>query len=248
MSKKCGEYCVGDEIAGGKIARIIGQDKNIIVGTNERGTVIYSIENEENISGYSRKALKLRMLLESIPSDSEFKSAVRVKQDIGYAFFSSCTCDGKVKYNDHFKNTEEKVKNLIEHTREQRYNNLTFYNVLQSIIVCLALYVFSLFVQEDHIKIALFFMGGGVIGSCLSLLQRNNKLDLSAFSSKSHLALSAFLSVMLGVLVGFVIYWVTKTQIYVTAINGDQALAFLLSVGAGSSERFFNSLMKKVKA
>lgn len=247
MTKKCGEYDVGDEISGGKLARIIGQTDNVLVGTNSEGILIYSIEDEATISEFSKKSLKLQSLLEGIPSDADDKSKKRVRQEIGLTYFNACTCDGSVKVNEYFKSTEDKVKSLRGHTTERRYNNLVLFNIAESIAACIVLYIAYDSVDEILLKPVFFFMGGGVIGACLSLLQRNNNIDLSSFSSKKYLATSALLSVFLGLLVGFVVYWITKTNFYSSTINGDSSFAFLISVASGFSERTFNSLMKKIK-
>ena len=246
MSKKCGEYAVGDTISGTKIAKIIGQDTNVVVCTNGNGTIVYSIEDETSIRDYEKKSLELKKLLESLPRDGNKSVLKRIKEEIGYTFFTACTCNEGISTNAHFSGTNEKINELNKHTGELRYKKLVFWNIFQTAIVCgILAIIYSQ--SEQEIKGLSFYMVGGALGASLSLLQRNNKLNLTSFTTIWDIQLSAFLSVCLGVIAGFVVYWFTKSGFVPEGIAQDSAALFLLSILAGSSERFFNALMNKVK-
>ncbi|EHK9181954.1 hypothetical protein KCU29_004624 [Vibrio parahaemolyticus] len=248
MSIKCGDYKVGDKLGGSILSRPIGQTKNVAVGTNEQGTVIYSVEDESQIIDYSKNCLALNDLLNLVPITADENSKRKIRQEIGHAFFNACTNDGSVENSeDFFTSVRRKIDILSAHTMEQMYNTLIVFNLIFSVVIILAITSLYISTIDENVKLASICMGSGVVGACLSLLQRNRDIDLSLFCTNAQLGRSALLSALLGAVIGVVVFIITKTNLYSTTINGGMYLSIFLSISSGFSERGFNSLMKKVK-
>lgn len=248
---------VGQILEGKEIKKILGKDENIIVFVYGNNVVTYCVGDAGEVVDYDKKVNKLSSLFSrlnkhisteiSVPFIPKWITSPRPQQitamkfDVGSAFFLACASkDSNINVDNHFIAVENMVKEFEEHVDKSRVDRLIFTNLIHSVIVCIFLFI-PFLIWGGNLVISVL---GGVMGACLSVLQRKKRIYSGAFSSLWETQVSSILSVTLGAMSGLVVFLLIESGILFSNYNSNSYGFVVISMLAGISERYFNTLIE----
>lgn len=248
--KEYDRYNEGDTIDGLLIDTIIGQNKDcfIFLTYDDMDKKYYIMEYTKptfEVEKYKEKnhmVEKLQSLIDSANFDKNLNYKMTGK--LANSYYVSLT-NHSSDVESYFFITEKSIKDAAENIKESNHITFISYNILYSFIsIAILLIAYICYDYLNHANVLLISIGG-ILGSMLSIIERNKDVKEVHFQSKKNISLFSFISIILGALSGFIIYWGSEANLLLGNLQDNTSALFILGVAVGTSERYLNSFLKK---
>lgn len=248
--KKYSEYSEGELFEGISIDSIVGQEDNCFIFLtvkDKKHKIVEITDDNFNTKDYIQKSnymFKLHALIDLERFNEEEDRSL--KGQLAYMYYSSLI-DNNNDVKSFFETIETLINQAIDDIQESRHITFISCNIFHSFIaIILLLILYKIFNSWEYINSTLITIGG-VIGSMLSIIQRNKETKKIHFRKRKNIILFSFISIILGALSGFIMYWGSQANILLGDMNNNISALFIIGIIAGTSERYLNSFLKKIE-
>ncbi len=233
-------YKIGDATPSGQeIAHIYGcQGKNIVFKTPE-GLIRWSFTCDKDI--YSKATNKYNHLDGKIPSTLPESIKKSIISQLAISLYNSLAADSTDNIDTSFENVEHRINSTLSPNQAKLW--LILYCLFSSVVLFIILYLASRLLPQSGIYIMLC-AGAGILGSALSLMQRNTKITINLEDGKQYIFLQAAFIPVLGMLSGLCLYLLSNSDLAFSFAKENIFNLLILSIIAGFSERFIPDLFK----
>jgi len=242
----------GDNIFGIRIDELVGVDNNILVfftKDKNKYKMTESVEDETLIKKFTEKRNYMSKLYEIIDLERFSKVEERMlKVKLATAYYSSLLDKSDdTKIDKCFEAIEFIIDKSIEDIQESRHISFIFWNIMHSFLfITIMFIIYSQNTQWIYIDMNIMIVGG-ILGAMISVIQRNKETKTIHFRKIKNVIFFSLISVILGGISGFVIYWASQSNIVLGGISENTSALFILSIIIGTSERYLNSFLKTSK-
>lgn len=237
------DYIIGDiSVTGTTIAEIVGSNPNLIVFLNDKNGIQWNIRDKNDIHVYDINH-KLSLLHNAISIELPDITRLRLKRVLAKAVYNAFCTKEKEKALAYFDSIEKLIKRAK--TPEESKIYFICWSIFYSLIISVIIYlIFKLVYAND----ALLCSIAGSIGSAISIIIRNDKLNLNLLSKNIYLHLQVIIKVFLGAFSGILLYLASSSNLAFGIFKGNISILFTLSLMAGFSERFVPEIMNKLES
>lgn len=244
MSYKIGDKCKTDQ----EISSILGQSTT--------AAVIITKDNHLRWEYYANNEVVPDWLLGSISEFDSLMSLIKLtlkdksKEEtyirLGKALFASLTTKSEEKLENHFVSIRAYI-NSKANERARIYYVLT--GLISFIFIAIiGGFVYSKFLENnsdyaDLLYGALF----GSFGSLISVVLRNDTLQVDPYSSNAFICLQSLFRLITGLLAGYVLILGVKSQLLLSNYEENHYLLALAAIASGFSERFIPEFIGKLE-
>lgn len=226
-----------------------------LIGKNSKTFMFLNLnDNHYNIVDYTPGSEKIARYTEITIYASKLESLIniekfdldedkRLKSKLADVYYAALNDESNVDIASIFKSAEIIINNSVNDIQETKYIKFISCNILHTSLFIILVACFYLIFKHISLMAAI----GGSIGAMLSVIQRNKKTKQVHFSSRINMVLFSIISITLGSLSGFILYWASQANIVLGTMSGNTSAIFVFAVLAGTSERYFNSLLSKVE-
>lgn len=235
-------YKVGDSTSTGEtISHIYGISERSIVFNNAEGLLRWEATGDQKI--FSKAVDKYYYLLGNIPSTLPQETIEPIENELASALHHAFSCEQDGEIEHVFKSVEERISLLLSPNQAKLW--LVLYGLISSVFILVLLFAISKIAET--IPTSVFLCGGaGVLGSTLSLMQRNTKVSINLEDGKVYIFLQATFVSILGLLSGFCLFLLSNSDLAFSFAKENVFNLMSLSVVSGFSERYIPDLFEKV--
>ena len=246
--KKPEQYEVGHDITNGKIKKIIAKSELAVMYISDTGTLGWKPDKEKvrHIPLYHEKVQRALELYERIPRRAEKKRIARYRECVGLCLFNAISSISEKPYEDYFKELELNIDTFIEDYHDEVMSNFIIWNIIHTALLS-SLVAWLYFHICTAYSFSLIVTLGGALGACISVIQRNKKLNIRALRSFKTLQLTSVISVVLGMTSAFVVYWAIISNLALGFLAQTESGMFVFGVICGRSERYLNGLLTDIE-
>lgn len=236
------KYKVGDTTSGGEtISHIFGCNEIAIVFYNSDDLLRWETTCENNI--FSTAVDKFYSLDSQIPSTLPEEIKMPIETELASALHHAFSCEKPDEIDKFFQNVEKRISLLLSPNQAKLW--LVLYGLSSSVAIILLLLFISRISSSLHLN--LFLCGGaGVLGSTISLMQRNTKVSINLEDGKGYIFLQAAFIPILGLFSGLCLYLLSNSDLAFSFAKNNIYNLMSLSIVAGFSERYIPDLFQKV--
>ena len=244
-NKNLDDYIIGDYILGIRIEAILSQNGNLLVYLNENNGIGFSFADLTTIPKHMEKLNYYYKLQSKIDLENfSHKDLNTLNGSLGASLGRAMVDRSGENIKDSFNDTKFLVKKYIKNIQEIRHGYFTLSNIILGVLSCFIL--ITLYYQLEWVHASAFIMSaGGILGSIISVIQRNKETKYVHFKSLPNILLFSSVSTILGGITGFILYWVNDAGIIIGHSADNLSTLLILSIVAGSSERYLNNMLKK---
>lgn len=148
-------------------------------------------------------------------------------------------------------NADEMLSYAKKYLDDRCQEQARFWIISACFIMLLLLFIllgcispFEIFVDIKPIAIPAF---GGAVGTFLSLLMRVNRIDTNYMSSKELHIFEGICKMMGGIISAIMITFLIRSKLILPMFEETNLMMFICGFIAGYSERFFPSIINKIK-
>ncbi len=236
-------YKIGDITKhGDEIVEILACQNKHIIFKNQTGNLKWSTDcDDETISRTTRNVHEIS---KKIPSNLPKNITESIQSELGTAMLLSFICSDIEEIDDYFKHLDQRVSNLLSPDQAKLW--LVLFNLTATILLTLVLFIFS-YISEFNLTTVIFCGLSGILGSTFSLMQRNTNISINLEHGKGYIFLQAAYISVLGMLSGFCLYLLSRSELAFSFASDNNFNLYTLSIISGFSERFIPDLFQKTK-
>ncbi|OMP30065.1 hypothetical protein [Mangrovimonas sp. DI 80] len=244
MSYKIGDKCK------------TGQEVSSILGQSATAAVIITKDNHLRWEYYANSEIVPDWLLGSLSEFDSLMSLIKLtlkdksKKEtyirLGKALFASLTTMTEDKLENHFLSIREYIYSKANE-RARIYYVLT--GLISFIIIAVTGSLIYQSLSENNADYADLLFGAlfGSFGSFISVVLRNDTLQVDPYSSNTFICFQSLFRLITGLLAGFVLILGIKSQLLLSNYEGNYFLVALASITSGFSERFIPEFIGKLE-
>lgn len=232
------EYRIGYVTdAGDEISHIFGHQGDTIVFENTKGQLRWCAVCDNEI--YIKSTNKYNYLSGKIPSTLPENLKNSITSDLAIALHNSFISGDPNNVDVFFKQVEERISSILSPNQAKLW--LILFSLLSSVI--LILFLFRIFIMLDQNDSSIVLCSGaGVLGSLMSLMQRNSNITINLEDGKPYIFMQASFIPLLGLFSGLCLYFLSNSDLAFSFAKENVFNLLVLSVVAGFSERFVPDL------
>ena len=247
MSAEFRDYKVGDKGASGQeIESILGQSARIVVYTTVDKHLRWECDDEnDDVNAVCVRALpEFNELMADIARHVPKALKKHAYHQLGKALFSAVDAVDADRAPALFAPLRRFVRQKALITARIRYVVAGLTTVSVALLALGLAYLFC-----DCEARVLYLKGTfmGVLGACVSIVQRTGAADLEPFVRREYLFLQGFSRVILGAAFGFFTVFAVQANIVMGFAQDSNPTLFVLCFVAGVSERFVPELIQRIE-
>jgi hypothetical protein len=229
------------------VGTVFGRTRDFIIFLDKNGELIADCRHLED----SRVPIvaEFERLKQLAAANLDGEDAAAVKRILGHEISSALrSTSATVVPSDAFAASREFIGQRLG---ADVSNGYVFATLIVAAVVGVPLLLAAAFPQwlqwlvSDARALALGAFAG-LLGACISVLQRSGSLVLTQFPSKAQIVVQAIVRILLGVVFGTLVVIAVKGNVAFGTFKGDMRALFLLAVAAAFSERLIPDLLSKL--
>jgi hypothetical protein len=227
------------------IGTVFGRARNFIVFFDKYGELVADCPQLED----SRLLIvaEFERLKQLAATNLDGEDAFAAKRILGYEISSALrSTSSTVVPSDAFAASREFIGQRLGADVSNRYVFATLIvAAVVGVSLLLAVALPAQWLVSDARALALGAFAG-LLGACISVLQRSGSLVLTQFPSKTQIVVQAIVRILLGVVFGTLVVIAVKGNVAFGTFKGDMRALFLLAAAAAFSERLIPDLLSKL--
>lgn len=227
---------------GEEITYVYGKNNNIVVFECACGDIRWEfnkIERDVNL----KVSAKYHYLRGKIPSTLPDTLRHSVVSELANALFNALNVKDSNDIDDAFEHIQKRISLILSPNQAKLW--LILYCLLSSvgIIAFLGFLSWQLAFNSDFI---LLCASAGILGSVLSLMQRNSKVTVNLEDGRGYIFLQATFIPILGMMSGICLFVLSNSDLAFSFAKDNIFNLLVLSIISGFTERYIPDLFKNV--
>ncbi len=242
-------YKKGDTCKSGQIIDIILGDSDIasVFTTDDNHLRWEYYANNKVVPDWLRPSIiEFDVLMSQIKLTIKDKAKTETYYRLGKALYASLMTQTESNLKDYFKSIRDYIKSKANEKARISY---VFSGIVSFIIIAIVGYYVYTWLQKSDSPFSILVYGAvyGTFGSLLSVIIRNDSLNVDPYSSKKYICFQAIFRLITGMLAGFLLGIAIKAEIALSAYKENLYLIAFASIAAGFTERFIPEFISKTE-